>query len=227
MFRATLRKEVQEKAVILFKFQELPENVREKVREEFISTVSNDYDFHEECKALNTLGELLDVTFDVSFDESRTYYKKVKYTKENYYSQEEELSGLRLRTWVINNYYKYLVTPKRYHIRNNWNKKRFSKIKQERDGCHITGLYLDDCLTKPIFDFLDNPRPKLHYNYLDLCDDILDAFVKQCQNEYEYRYSDDFIIDTADCWNLLFGADGTFYYEIDQIQFDLERIETV
>jgi hypothetical protein len=214
------------KPLILVKFQDLPESIQESIHEDFIRNVDSSPDLSEEKKSLKEFARLMDVEFDYSFDQCGIYSKNVEldsYYADNEYlrhGQAEELTGSRLATWIINNYYDYVTAPKRY-----WKGKtgRVSNLKRTFGGCHMTGYYIDDILTETVEDYLKNCEGKYkHWNYLDVMEYALENWIRVCQKEYEYHYSVDFMIDCFDCWNTLFDENGERYDEIDLLGYELE-----
>ena len=235
-FLATHKRTGQQ--VTMVKFQALPERVQEQVHEDFIQNTDMSPNLYEHEKSLKEFGRLLDVQFDYSFDACGTYYKSVKidsyYETCNrfMYNQAEELTGYRLATWIINNYYSYLTAPKmlwrRDYISVGKNTRKISHIKRTYSGCHLTGYFTDDILTETVRDYIKGCETTYkHWNFIDVMEECLERWIAVCQNEYEYQYSTDFLIDTFDCWSTLFDEDGNRYDEIDQIEYDMEVIEYV
>ena len=128
-----------------------------------------------------------------------------------------ELSGLRLRKYLLNNFgstlyeRKYLkhgqLTTERkpYHrmikqteITNNCpNKGKFSisyysNIQKESKNCNLTGMCYDDDMMKPIYDFLEL-RTFGSTNFEDLLNDCFDAMRKTLKDEEDYMYTDEYI----------------------------------
>lgn len=214
------------KTLELMTFDELTQEVQDEVLLEF-NREYGEPELYEHRKALEEFARLMDVSFDYSFDECGTYYKNVKTTAQFvdvfHHGQDEELTGVRLATFIHNNYYKYLTEPKKYWTKSG--KVRASRITRAFDGCHLTGLYVDDLLTNTVKDFLDHAGTKYsHWNYLDVMDEVLCVWIRACQKEYEYHYSRDFAVDTFDCWNTLFSEDGQYFSELDQTAYDLEEL---
>lgn len=205
----------------LYDFTELTEDIQTEVHQEFIRQYGNDYDFTEERKSLEEFGRLMDITFDYEFDYDYVSRARVKSNIES--TNHENLYGVRLIAYIYNNYGKYFTEYKRYY---KGNKKRISRITKEFDGCHLTGYYTDDTLTKTLEKYLKKPTAHQlrHYNYLDVMSDCLDAWIVDCRNEYKYRYSLDYMTDCLACWNVLFTEEGKWLFEIDQLQYDLEEI---
>ena len=81
-----------------------------------------------------------------------------------------ELEGFRLAKYIWNNYKNYIYEGKYYSKGKYVDGKyqyvsRRSKINLEKD-CPLTGYYLDYYILKPIWDFLDSPRPNITFRDL-------------------------------------------------------------
>ena len=88
----------------------------------------------------------------------------------NYSEEEEELCGVRLLKFIVNNYWHSLFKPKTYWYGKDFNKQRRSRISVTED-CVLTGYCADMDILKPIYDFLK--APDKHTNLHDLMDPLL------------------------------------------------------
>src|SRR5690606_13129221 len=80
----------------------------------------------------------------------------------------DALRGLRLRTYILNNYGHVLFKPK--YLRHVGGKPRYSKVKVVRVP-DMTGFYLDYSICKPLYDFIDHPDG--HTSLSDLLQECL------------------------------------------------------
>ncbi len=119
-----------------------------------------------------------------------------------YPPENEGMTGLRLRTWIINNYYP-LIESRKYLW--NQNRYRYSRIQVEI-SCPFTGYYGDmDCLG-PILDFVKNP------NSCDVWQDIIcvceNAWELAFAADMEYQQSEEYILNLIEANGYEFTEDG-------------------
>lgn len=145
----------------------------------------------------------------------------------------ENLSGVRLSTYLWNNYKTELFKGKYYHsqafgltdkklkhkrvksieITNNCpNKGKFSNSYysaiQLDNSCVLTGYCMDDDILKPIYDFMNKPTAQ---NFNELLEDCFNAWVKSCNDDADYQNSDEFISDEIENRDADFNEDGEEY----------------
>lgn len=116
-----------------------------------------------------------------------------------------ELTGLRLRTWLINNadpgtlttakpYGKYEKREnKRYHEGkfDHWSYDRYSRILKVQSSCPFTGVCYDESFLYPIRDFIKKPTPGT--TLADLMEDAINAVLRDVESDIEYRDTDEAI----------------------------------
>lgn len=137
------------------------------------------------------------------------------------------LTGLRLRTWIINNYGQQLYKGRYFslwskteisykHHKNGYPvlKTRYSKVMLQ-NSCVLTGVCYDDSLLKPIYDFLDNYTLKAnYYSYMDLqtlFDDCFKSLEQDIENEIDAMGGEDYTVDHIQANEYEFLKDGTKY----------------
>ena len=115
-----------------------------------------------------------------------------------------DLSGLRLRTWLINNWLPEFEKGK-YDSLGIYHKSRYSKIQTE--VCFtLTGYCGDMPLIDPILEFISKPdNSSLH----DIIEDCFSRWVNECQADLEYQDSDEFIIEEFNQLGSEFLDDGS------------------
>lgn len=106
------------------------------------------------------------------------------------------LSGLRLATYIQNNYGYRIFTPK---FIGSLTRKKFtpvySKITREA-SCPLTGYIADHYILDPIYDFLQKPdnvttfKELIHYS--------LDSWIKRCNEDSEATSSMEFFEEEAE-----------------------------
>lgn len=128
--------------------------------------------------------------------------------------ENEDLSGYRLRTWIINNFINDIEKGKYYSTGQKWidgkfyYKSRRSKIQMEI-CCPFTGVCYDMDILGPILDFVKDP------NQCDTWDDL----VRECEcaahatydNQIEAMQEDEYCIESIEANEYEFNEDGTRY----------------
>lgn len=115
-------------------------------------------------------------------------------------------TGLRLRKFIINNFYDKLTEPKIYT--KDWVKKWKSKIHRDRYYTN-TGYYADEEIAEPIFDFIEG-RGNAN-NIYDLMEECLLRGLKCMEREIQEELSEEHLEDITDVNNWLYLEDGTFF----------------
>lgn len=104
-----------------------------------------------------------------------------------------ELTGVRLRTWLINNRYDVFYTKKRYAtMRTSGDsplpKYRYSNLIFVESDCPFTGMFYDCEFLDTFREFLAKPSP-------DTLESLFEAAVENLcralEKEYEYQMSDE------------------------------------
>lgn len=121
------------------------------------------------------------------------------------------LKGLRLRTYIINNFghklYKgkyfslWSKTEKSYkHYKDGYPvlKSRYSKVLFD-NCCVLTGVCYDDSILQPVYDFIENYKGKAdYYSYMDfetLMNDCISELEKDIESEVEDMNGDEYITE--------------------------------
>lgn len=142
------------------------------------------------------------------------------------------LSGVRLQTYIWNNYgsklwkRKYLKhgklseNHKQYHrmrnqsqIKSNcankglWSISYYSNVQRD-NSCVLTGVCYDDDLLQPIYDFLKTPQKDNFVSFEDLINDCSESLRVALKMEEEAMQTDDYIIDEIDANEYEFTEDG-------------------
>lgn len=209
------------KTIKLYTLDQLSDGARKKAIREFLDT-REEYFWQDDNKnSLEKFAELFDIQLTGYFCGDRG--EGVNY-KSSYSSEIEELTGVRLSTWLYNNIGKKIFKPKYYRLDLN-KKVKHNRIKCEfnkRTGnyfvgyysaitkvnsCPLTGYCIDDDLLKPIYEFLK--KPDNNVNLLDLLNNCFDEWVKAVNADVEYQNSDEFAIQELEDQGWLFTIDGT------------------
>tara|TARA_R110000772_G_scaffold19922_4_gene55397 strand:+ start:451 stop:1101 length:651 start_codon:yes stop_codon:yes gene_type:complete len=146
------------------------------------------------------------------------------YLDHEYEQEVHELTGMRLRTYLINNYGYILEKGKYYGNLSKTHKngnpilvskehpvgmrhlKRYSKVIFER-CCNLTGVCYDISIMKPIYNFIDNPNESDTINVLfDNCFNSLEIDIK---DEEDYHHTDDAKAEQVEIDDNEYLKDGT------------------
>jgi hypothetical protein len=124
------------------------------------------------------------------------------------------LTGVRLATWIYNNFRNEIYKAKQYWIcdgRPNCvglnSKHRDSKVFVHNElGCNLTGFYMDNEILSPIFDFMR--KPDNNSNIQDILSECVRAFEIAVEKDREFQNSDEQIIETIESNGYTFTEDG-------------------
>ena len=135
----------------------------------------------------------------------------------------ESITGVRLRTLLLNNYCTDLYKGKYYsklvdtypdgtkievskeHPAGLRLVRKHSKVFSEH-CCVLTGVCYDEAMLQPIYDFIQKPvdGPTLE----DLCNECFDAIEKAANDEAEARGEDAYIIEEIEANDYEFYENG-------------------
>lgn len=213
----------------LYEFSELSEAAKETAinsyNEHFRFVADHFYD-----EALNTIKKFCDLT-DVKTSLDSWLSPKTNHIDDKIL----ELSGLRLRTWLINNWgwwlykRKYIGYGKGEHVAKpdvqhqmirwrqargktameEWYRMYYSNIQKDTSFV-LTGVCYDDDFLAPLYDFIDNYDAAKHgrTDFGDLIDECFSALEKSLRDEEEYHQSDEAVIERIEADEILFFQNG-------------------
>ena len=195
----------------IYKFDELSDKVKTKVLDRFRDEVDVTYIYNE-------VGDTRDTFMDM-----------VKG-----FEPKENIKGLRLRTYILNNFYNEIFKPKYYSV--NFNRDRpikhnridshyskyhkhywfsYHSVCQLEYSCPLTGVIWDFDVLQPIMDLIDyKPENRNHLDTLNweiLILDCLASLVKAEDNEIDYRQSDEALIEFINDLSYEFYENGDVY----------------
>ena len=190
--------------VNLYEFSELSQQAKDKVRNWIYTGL--DYLTDDVQRSLNAFCELFNVRY-WSIDYEEPYRNKYEINVPEY---AEDLKGVRLATYLYNNYLKKLYKGKffskdyyidgKYHYKfkySNWYKEISSPF---------TGCCYDEFLLYAIVKFCDKPNDK--YSFESLIDECIFDLCKAVQSEIEYRLTDEAIIEDCEANEYFFTESG-------------------
>lgn len=185
----------------VFTFGELSERAKDTVRD---SGLTGDHWNGEAWDSLKAWRELLGFTYS-ELEIEYFHVFGLKATTANEY-HDVELSGDRLRRWIINNH-GWALTKGKYYYRNG--KSRRSKIITET--AMPTGYCLDLDFIEPLLQFLNGWGTCMAWTWEDVIEECIRAWAKSLQSEIDYQYTDEYISEHCEANEYRFLADGTFY----------------
>jgi hypothetical protein len=168
----------------VYKFEELPEDVQEKVVENF----GNDTSYFWEGENRDTL-MAFEKVFPVKVRNWEYGYRNFINFDSLVDDEVKGFTGVRLMKYIINHYYDDLFKPK--YLGYVKGKARRSRIQRE-NSCVLTGYCLDDDILRPIYDFLKKPDKSNTFD--DILSDCLHSWISACNKDYEYRQSREAIV---------------------------------
>lgn len=203
-------------------FEELSQEAKETAIQQFRERQQHDFIYEDARATVEAFNKVFNI------EEGRRSW--LDYSISHIEDNILELSGIRLRTYIINNFYNDIFKPKfikslkntearHRNVKNktykNGNKSAFyySAINVSIDGCPLTGMCYDYDMLKPIYEFLEFKDIEKCKNttFADLIEDCFYTIKKTIENEIEYRESDEGIIEEIESQNLEFTEDGKRY----------------
>lgn len=202
--------------VTLYKFNELSQHAQRTAIDKYREK-NNNYSYAWDEENLNSLRKFADI-FDCSFP-CRNYSNAIKYD-----GSGNELTGLRLRTFLINNYGETLFKRKylghiNHHVKHRMAKNKtaqrtnnqyaqiYSNTQIDKDF-NLTGYCIDAELLTSLWNFIDKPD---NSTMQDLVDESLSNWEKAVEADHEYQDSDEYIAETLESNGYEFTADGIIY----------------
>jgi hypothetical protein len=209
--------------ITLYRFEELSEEAKNNAINTFLEGAEFDY-IYDDARA--TLKEFEENT------EVRSGHRDMFSPSLDHFNDKIlDLKGVRLRTWILNNWgwflydRKYLGVSKREegaeanprpHTMKIFHKDfkglrycmYYSNI-QTDNSCVLTGVCYDDSLLKPIYDFIKNPCPHADLEYL--INDCYKELEKDIESEIAYRESTEGITEELREREEIFTEDGDFF----------------
>lgn len=125
--------------------------------------------------------------------------------------------GVKLATWLWNNYADRIYSKKQYWICNGVPncvgvnaKHRNSAIFIITDGCPLTGYYMDNQILEPIFEYMKKPSERMDFE--SLMNECFEAWRVACDKDFEFQCSDEQVIDNIESNKIEFYANGQIHY---------------
>jgi hypothetical protein len=181
----------------------LPENesLKEKVIGNFRDSEDYSYIWNEAYYTVKKFNEVFDLKGGVS--------SWLDFNSDcNNDAFQYELTGIRLRTFIINNYYSNIYSAKIFRLKNNWNKRRTSKL-FKTNCCELTGVYYDDMILAPIYNLIESYTDKMsEVSFKDLITDCYENLRIAINEIIEYNESDEGLLERIESTGYEFDEDG-------------------
>ena len=189
---------MRERTIKVYSVTELSDRARERAFDNWLQVF--DYPWgSENSSTLKAFSDIFPVrVHDWSYD---AYTHSVSFDMECVEEAIINLSGVRLATYIWNNYGSDLFRGKYY---SNGRKHRRSRIIMDT-SCVLTGYYLDEDILAPVYTFLRRPDGR---SFRDLMEDCLDAWGKACSADYEDQTSERVFIEDCEANEWEFDEDG-------------------
>lgn len=186
----------------VYPFNELSKKARENAYCEWMQHF--EYAWSSENRAtMKRFEEIFNISItDWSYD---SYTYNYRFTS-HYNGKEEELCGVRLLKYIINNYWYALFITKTYWTRD-YKKTRKSRIFVQND-CVLTGYCADYDILQPIYDFIKAPDNTTLYELMNKC---LNSFFKYCRDDMKYQTSEEAFEETCTANDYEFLSDGKIF----------------
>ena len=189
----------------LYEFNELSQQAKDKVRN--CIYLGLDYLNDDIQKSFDAFCDLFDVNWR-SIDYQEPYRNEYKINVPEY---AEDLKGVRLATYLYNNYLKNLYKGKffstnGYYIDGKYHYKfKYSNWYKEI-SCPFSGCCYDEFLLDAIIKFCDKPND--NDTFESLIDECIMDLCKAVQAEIEYRLTDEAIKEDCEANQYFFTESG-------------------
>jgi hypothetical protein len=209
----------------VFFFNELTEAAQQKAINDFRNKgIDTFYIYDEAEQTVKAFNEL--------FNLKSGFHSWLEFRTDNIEDEVLNLSGFRLRKYILNNYGYKLFKPaylkhgkteetflnphpmrRQKTISSGPNKGKvlvsyYSNIKKD-NCCVLTGVCYDDDMLNPIYEFLQQPKENICFE--ELLTECFEAIRKTIENEIEYQESDEAISETIEANEYEFTEEGNIF----------------
>jgi len=198
------------KTLNIYTFDELSGEQKRQAIDNYLTSEHQYFDSSDYQDSMQAFADVMQISIN-DYEISTTSHSYISWSPMHDGNLSYDLSGLRLRTYLINNFMPSFEKPKYYSTNGRYvsgqyiYSHRHSNCQVET-SCPLTGFYSDNELILPILKFIDNPDNSLLSNIIDLC---LSSFVSSWVSDMEYRGSYDYISEHFIANGYEFYADGS------------------
>lgn len=211
-------------SITVYSFDELSSEAKERAIEAERSARNNHWYFPWQDEYQSTLSafcerfdiEVEDICghYDGTVEIKKGCYPDLNSNADTWYQRRydiygEKVRGLRLRTYVINNFSDVLYERRKQYVNGRGSKHRASNVFTTPTDCPFTGFCADDAMLQPMRDFVADPtsRPAT-YDLNDLMGDCVSAFNSAWLRDCEWYMSDECITGDILANEYQFTEDG-------------------
>ena len=204
----------------VYSFSELSESAKRKALNDYVNREDFAYIYDDAYKTVKEFNDLF------KLKEGRNSWLEYQH---NFDDNILELKGLRLRTYLINNFEygirqgKYIKTIDGHRAikcfsHKNWQTREGKKFTHLYSKLHfdnwfaLTGVCYDDNILEPIYNFIDKYRgTDSHLTIIDLLDDCFATLEKAVEREIAYLMSEEAYEEHCDANDYRFTEDGKIW----------------
>ncbi len=179
----------------------LPENaeILKRVIDRFELEVDCTFVYQEAHETVKAFNELFDLA------QSHRSWLDADFSKVSNNAYQHDLKGLRLRTFIINNYYLYLYKAK---VSYKGKVSRKSRIKKD-NSCVLTGMCYDDSILAPIYSFIEKYDVSMaETTFEDLINDGFNNLRTDVESECDFMSSSQYILELIQSNGYEFDENG-------------------
>jgi hypothetical protein len=191
--------------VKLYQFSELSEDAQNRIIEAERERRQCDPDADHWNEERNDSARAFADTFGIKWEDDRGYWGIYCTALQDW---QTELTGVRLATYLWNNYGHIFSEAKVYGDRYGRGPKRRSRIMRQATCCPFTGVCFDEDLLRPIRAFL--ARPNTTDTFEDLCNDAARTLQRSAEEELEYYCSSEGVRDDIESGCGRFSGDEQY-----------------
>lgn len=190
----------------LFRLNELTESSKDTAYTEWLKGFVY-MDAHDNRVTLTAFAEIFDLNItDWQYDTCGYHYRFAMRSR-NF--DEDQMKGVRLYTYIMNNYWHLLFQPRIYSKSFPNALKRTSRILFKETDCALTGYCADIYILRPLLEFLR--KPDEHISFASLMNNCLDSFFSFCHDDIEYQSSEDAFEQDCEMNGSEFCENGTIF----------------
>lgn len=195
-------------AINIYKYDELSEMAQSRAYNDFQKT-DDYYNGIDNRKTLEAFESIFPIKVS-NWEYGYQYFINFNFLDDSI----RDMKGVRLATYINNNYYDELYKGKYYSTMKYADDGRFVyKSRRSRtmldNECTLTGYYMDDVILTPVYEFLLNPHDGV--NFKQLMRQCLNAWVKSCDEDYHAYYSVEHFKEMCEANEWEFYADGKMF----------------
>lgn len=191
-----------------YTFDELSSEAKDRVR---YSGIVGDHWNREAWDSLEKWRGLLDFHYN-TIDVENRIVRNLRASATNWdapYGFDHELSGDRLRVWIINNLGWFLYEGKYFSLTSKVHDSYTTKSRRSnilKEMAMPTGYCMDLEFILPMHEFLKSWGTRQYTTYVDVIEECIHAWMKAFQDDIDWQYENEYISEHC-------AANGYKFYE--------------